>query len=73
MKDIGAKFEVSGVEGDDLRCEAERRLEGGWPDAGWELMERCAIFGADVNSSKVYVESDADSLLGQRSKCERDC
>lgn len=65
---IGAKFKVNGIDLEDLMREAERRLEGGWPDAGWILKERCAVFGSDTNSAKAFRESEDRTQLGLHSE-----
>lgn len=48
--------------------EAERRLKGGWPDAGWGLIERCAIFDPEVRNAKAFVESDVNGVVELRAE-----
>jgi hypothetical protein len=40
---MGCGFEVGCVEREEGLREAKRRIEGGWPDAGMFLLERCVL------------------------------
>lgn len=44
--------------------EAEQRLEKGWPDAGWTLMERSIVFDFDIEGVQNFMASSANAKLG---------
>ncbi|KAK3064072.1 hypothetical protein LTS18_010347 [Coniosporium uncinatum] len=60
----GKKFEVGYVEVEDVKREAERRMDRGFPDAGMWLTERTVWCEEGVDAVRPYVEEDAKKTLG---------
>jgi hypothetical protein len=57
-------MEVNYVAIEDLEREAERRLKGGWPDAGWALLERCVLFDMSLGATRPFLASSDGKRLG---------
>ncbi|KAF2420980.1 isoflavone reductase family protein [Tothia fuscella] len=53
---MGKEWVVSYSNVDDLVAEAGRRLERGFPDAAWVLLERSIVFGGDAGGSRAEEE-----------------
>jgi hypothetical protein len=47
---------------------AEKMLQGGWPDAGWTLVERTIIFDPEVGGAKTFLDSEGNRQLGLKSE-----
>lgn len=60
----GQEWEIGNVEVADMVCEAERRFERGFPDAGMFLMERSVLYDESLEALRPFVEKDAKAKLG---------
>jgi hypothetical protein len=61
-REMQVKFLVGQADQGDLEKEAERMVKGGWPDAGWGLLERSMLF--DRDAGKAFIGRKGCMTLG---------
>jgi hypothetical protein len=61
-KEMGVNFVVGTAETEDLEKEALKMVKAGWPDAGWNLLERSLLFNGDAG--RAFLENDGCQALG---------
>ena len=62
--EMKADWVVDSNDPQEMVDSAQRMLERGWPDAGWSLMERIAVFDPKMNGAKQFVDTPANKLFG---------
>jgi hypothetical protein len=69
-QEMGVKFAVGQADTGDLEREAERMVKGGWPDAGWGLLERIMLL--DEDAGKAFRGKGGCEALGFESERAED-
>lgn len=60
-QEIGAEWVIDYTDGLSMLNTAERMLNGGWPDAGWTLLERVIAFDSRLGAATSFCQG-ADGL-----------
>jgi hypothetical protein len=61
-KEMGVEFVVGIAATEDIEKEALKMVKGGWPDAGWNLLERSLLFDGDAG--KAFLMNHGYEALG---------
>ncbi|KAK4983497.1 hypothetical protein LTR66_008806 [Elasticomyces elasticus] len=60
----GKPWGVGHIETEECVREAEKRIQGGWPDAGMFLMERSVLYDESLGAALPFRDHDATGVLG---------
>jgi hypothetical protein len=64
--ETGANFVVGEADAGEWEREAEKMVRSGWPDAGWGLLERAALF--DGTAGRAFRGTAGNAVLGVESE-----